>query len=372
MKPILYILFMRNQRLDNLSVLDYKIIRGSDILWALSPETELIKDLREDGIQVQVLPPDAAVFNNGAAFKQGVLFLPGSSIQHHEDAANLIHSLEIAADVRYMGQESAWTKLLDIMALLRSDKGCPWDKEQDHITLKKCLIEEAYEVIDAIDSKNMNNLCEELGDLLLQVVFHARIAEEARVFTMSDVIKGISEKLIRRHPHVFGSITAKTSQEVILNWEAIKKTEKNATQSERTAGNEDFFRLPKGLPALILAEEVQKKAGKVGFDWDAVDGPLTKIYEELAELEKEMDSGDRQQEELGDLLFSIVNLSRFLGINAEEALRIGTQKFQKRFNVMLKLMAESGMKMEGMSIKEMDFYWDKAKKEEKNGTLGSN
>jgi tetrapyrrole methylase family protein/MazG family protein len=251
------------------------------------------------------------------------------------------------------------------MSELRQGWGCPWDREQNHLSLKKYLIEEAYEVIEAIDSNNMHNLCEELGDLLLQVVFHAQIAQEDNQFSVFDVLEGISDKLVRRHPHVFGTVVAETCDEVLFNWDAIKRSEK-AGQIE----NVNHFDIPESLPALLLAEKTQKKAAKVGFDWDGYQGPLDKVREELLELEREIGNHERLEDEFGDLLFSIVNLSRPLNLNAEDALRKGTKKFQARFNKMLEKTNEANLKLSDLTLQEMDFYWDKVKNEEKSGTLG--
>lgn len=245
------------------------------------------------------------------------------------------------------------------MAELRSRQGCPWDKEQTHESLKKYLIEETYEVIEAIEIGDLHNFCEELGDLLLQIIFHAQIATENGGFDISKIIEGIAEKLIRRHPHVFGNEAAATSTEVLESWEKIKRAEK---KDQVETGGTDYFHLPLGLPSLMLAEKTQKKAGKAGFDWDSYEGPLAKVEEETAELKQAIALGMGREEELGDLLFSIVNLARFFQIDSEEALRSSTQKFQKRFRKMLELMAEKNLSPEGMDLEQFDIYWEQAKK----------
>ncbi|MBC2722706.1 MAG: nucleoside triphosphate pyrophosphohydrolase, partial [Desulfosporosinus sp.] len=200
----------------------------------------------------------------------------------------------------------SFNKLAKVMKTLRSEGGCAWDREQTHDTLKKYLIEESYEVLDAIDKQDMYNLCEELGDLLLQVVFHAQIASESGVFEIRDVLREVIQKMIRRHPHVFGEEKAETADDVILTWDRIKSIEKEDNQRL------DFFNDPKGLPALMWASSTQHRVAKVGFDWSDLEGPWSKVQEELQELESALAEGIGIREELGDLLFSIVNLSRYL------------------------------------------------------------
>ena len=190
----------------------------------------------------------------------------------------------------------------------------------------------------------------------MQVVFHACIAEESGYFNFKDVIEGISKKLVRRHPHVFDSVIVGSSEEVVANWDAIKSMEKSDESKNQT-----YFSIPKGLSALLFAQETQKEAGKVGFDWDSYEGPLAKVYEELSELKNEIESGGRIKEEMGDILFSIVNLSRFLAIDAEESLRQGTKKFQERFNEMVIEITSQRENLDKMSLEEMDIYWSKVK-----------
>lgn len=256
------------------------------------------------------------------------------------------------------------SKLANIMAVLRSEKGCPWDREQTHETLKPFLIEESYEVIEAIEKQDMYNLSEELGDLLLQVVFHAQVASEASEFGLQDVLQGIIQKLVRRHPHVFGEEKAETASEVIQTWDKIKQEEKAQTHEEKT-----FFNDPHSLPALMAAASTQRKAAKVGFDWPELDGPLGKVQEELQELQKALMDGIGIREELGDLLFAIVNLSRFLKLDAEEVLRGTIHKFQGRFMKMVELSQDAGLDFEQLSLDEMDVFWEKAKSQEKSGKV---
>ena len=255
-------------------------------------------------------------------------------------------------------------KLLEIMRILRSPDGCPWDKEQDHHSLRTCLIEEAYEAADAIDQEDYENLQEELGDLLLQIVFHAQLAEEEGLFGIEDIIDGISEKMIRRHPHVFGDEKAETSAEVLTNWDQIKKTEKKP----RTMA-EEMASVPVSFTALMEAQKIQSKAGGQGFDWDDPLPALEKVREETAEVHEELIADGRDEEritdELGDLLFAAVNTARLAGVQAEEALRGANRKFIGRYRKMEELAQNEGKDFSGLSLDEQEKLWDLAKKEEK-------
>lgn len=261
-----------------------------------------------------------------------------------------------------MKQEYSFQDLLSIVEKLRGKDGCPWDKEQTHESLKNCMLEEAYEVIDAINeyqqTKENENLCEELGDVLLQVVMHSCIAKEEDRFTIEDVVNGISEKMVRRHPHVFGNIKVENSGQVISNWEEIKQKEKN-----QTTISEGMKKIPKVMPATIRAEKVQKKAAKIGFDFKNYNEALKKVYEELEELEqaRKQQENAKIEEEFGDLLFSIVNLSRFLRINAENSLTNATDKFINRF-VDIEIIARGkGRQLTSMSIEELNNLWEYVK-----------
>lgn len=248
----------------------------------------------------------------------------------------------------------SWPKLVQVMSVLRSPEGCAWDREQTHETLKPCLIEESYEVLDAIEKQDMYNLCEELGDLLLQVVFHAQIAAEDGDFESQDVLQGIIQKLIRRHPHVFGEEKLESADDVIKSWDRIKQAEKADGSEERA-----FFNDPKGLPALMLASSTQRRAAKAGFDWADLEGPYQKVQEELLELQNAVKTGVGIREELGDLLFAIVNVSRFLKLEAEEVLKDAVHKFQVRFLKMVELSREEGQEFELLSLDEMDVFGKK-------------
>lgn len=248
--------------------------------------------------------------------------------------------------------------LLEIMKTLRGEQGCPWDKEQTHESLKKYLIEESYEVIEAIENKNDDMLIEELGDVLLQVVFHAEIGNEEGFFNINDVIKSICNKMIERHPHVFGEADVKNSNEVLNNWDKIKKKEKGFETY-----TEEMNHIAKILPALIRAEKVQKKAAKVGFDWDKIDDAFEKVKEEFYEVKDVYKNNNREKilEEVGDLIFSVVNVARFLDIDPEFALNYTIDKFINRFNHIEQTAISKSLKLENMTLQEMDLLWEEAK-----------
>ena len=247
---------------------------------------------------------------------------------------------------------------LHIMKLLRSPGGCPWDIEQTHKSIRKNLIEETYEVIEAIDKDDKVLLCEELGDLLMQIIFHTQMEEENGTFTFDDVCDGICKKLIIRHPHVFGDVTVNDSGEVLRNWDEIKLK----TKGQKSVG-ESMQSVPRELPALMRAQKIQQKAAKVGFDWDDVSGALEKVSEETKELKSAVENSDsaNQLEELGDLLFSVVNVSRFLKYDSEEALTFASDKFLARFLKVEELAKEKGIDMKSSSLEELDRLWDEAK-----------
>ena len=249
--------------------------------------------------------------------------------------------------------------LIDIVEILRSPGGCPWDIEQDHKSIRRDFLEETYEVIEAINKDDRDGLLEELGDVLLQVVFHAQIEREKNSFDLNDVADGVCKKMIERHPHVFGDVNAETSEQVLENWDVIKKQTKS--QKSQT---ESMLSIPREFPALMRADKVQKKAAKVGFDWDNVDGALDKVSEELEELKEAITMGvvDNANEELGDLLFSVVNVSRFISVDSEEALTNATDKFIDRFSKVEKMAEEKGLNMKETELSELDKLWDEAKK----------
>lgn len=243
------------------------------------------------------------------------------------------------------------------MHRLRGEGGCPWDAEQTHESLIPHLIEESYETIDAIQRNDVAHLKEELGDLLLQVVFHSEIAEEEKQFDLDDVAKGISDKLIRRHPHVFASSNAMDSDGVLKQWDEIKRAEKGDAEQPYLYG------VGKGLPGLLRAAKLQKKAAKVGFDWPVETGVIAKIHEELLELQSAIDAHDLDaiSEEMGDLLFSVVNLARFRKTDPELLMANANAKFETRFSKMESLLKEKGVSLEAASAEEMEEAWQRVK-----------
>lgn len=260
--------------------------------------------------------------------------------------------------------------LLEIMARLRAPDGCPWDREQTHRSILSHLIEEAYEFVDAAESDDTQDMCEELGDLLLQVVFQAQMAKEANRFDFEDVVHAISEKLVHRHPHVFGDSSVHTPDQVQAQWDTLKEKEKENKGKPLDSGL--LSGLPKHLSPLIKAHKIGKKCEKVNFDWEDYRGPLQKVKEELGELEREAGGGshERLEEELGDLLFSVVSLGRKLGVDSERALARGNLKFMKRFAAMEALMAAEGRKPGEADLVEMDGYWEQVKKREAKPSRG--
>ena len=254
--------------------------------------------------------------------------------------------------------DNNFSKLVNLMATLRGPAGCPWDREQTHASLKPFLIEECYEVIDALDVGTPGMVREELGDLLFQIIFHARIAEEKGAFTIADVISAIVEKMTRRHPHVFGEEKMSTAEEVLATWEEIKKKEK--THQERTSLLDG---VPQGLPALLRAQGIQKRAARVGFDWRELGEALPKLDEEIEEFKQSLKSKDASaiEDELGDIFFMLVNISRFLEINPEDALRKTISKFIHRFRFIEERAANAGRSLNDMTLEEMEALWQQAK-----------
>ncbi len=248
--------------------------------------------------------------------------------------------------------------LVMITHILRSPGGCPWDREQTHESIRRDFIEETYEVIEAINKQSPEMLCEELGDVLLQVTLHSEMESEKNVFDINDVCDGICKKLIERHPHVFGDVTVSSTGEVLTNWDAIKKNSKH--QKTQT---ESMLSVPREFPALMRADKVQNKARKVGFDWENADGAFDKLSEEFKELKEALKGGDKSdiEEEFGDLLFSAVNVARFIGCDSEECLTKATDKFISRFAVVEKLAKDRGIDMKNTDIEELDKLWETAK-----------
>ena len=244
--------------------------------------------------------------------------------------------------------------LLRVMHLLR--QRCPWDSEQTHESLRKYLIEEAYEAVGAVDEDDMDHLADELGDVLLQIAFHADIAQDAGEFSIADVTTAIVSKMVYRHAHIFGNVHCDTAEEVTASWEQLKKAEKGLTTQASVLAD-----VSRGLPALMRAAKVQKKAANVGFDWDDALGALPKIHEEADEVLQELREGRDPSEEIGDLLFSCVNVARLAGLEPEELLRAATEKFITRFTGMENLIISDGKSLEGLTLAEMDVYWNRVK-----------
>jgi len=262
--------------------------------------------------------------------------------------------------------EEKFSELLNVMAQLRSENGCPWDKEQTHTSLKPCLLEETYELLDALDDGDPKKLREELGDVLLQVVFHSQIATEEGRFTAKDVITQLTDKLIRRHPYVFaGEPIPQDTASVLKQRLQIKASEKRAGESKSALGN-----VPKAMPALARAQSITRRAAHLGFDWPEIEPVWDKVEEEIKELKSATASGDKNRtgEEFGDLLFSLVNLARFLDIEAEDALAQTIDRFTRRFHHIETRLREADKSFEQSSLEEMDRFWEEAKSQEKFST----
>jgi tetrapyrrole methylase family protein/MazG family protein len=253
---------------------------------------------------------------------------------------------------------SSFEGFQDVVAHLRAPEGCPWDREQTHLSLRPYLLEETYEVLTALDEEDQEALSEELGDLLLQIVLHAQIASEFGEFTMVDVIKGIQDKLIRRHPHVFGELEIDDKDKVLENWEKLKSAERNQSENETNGVLEG---VSGSLPALVQAETFQERVNRVGFDWPNVQGVFEKIEEEIFEV-KQADSLGEKEAEIGDLLFAVVNLARWFNIDAESALRSANTRFRKRFEALEAKVVEQGRNVSDLTLDELDELWNAVKK----------
>lgn len=254
-------------------------------------------------------------------------------------------------------------RVLEVVDRLRGEHGCPWDREQTLESLKPYLVEETYELLDAVDSQQTERHLEELGDVLLQIALHARIRKEEQKFSFADVAEALAEKLVRRHPHVFGDTTVSDSGEVLRNWEAIKSEEKTGQRRSAIGG------IPRHLPALHKAQRVQSRASRVGFDWARPADVVDKVEEELGELKEALATGNdaRVRDEIGDLLFAVVNLSRLQKVRAEDALSATTAKFIRRFQEVEHRLQTKGRKLQDCSLEEMDAEWDAVKLAERAG-----
>lgn len=249
---------------------------------------------------------------------------------------------------------SQFATLVDIIARLRGDDGCPWDRKQTHSSLRENLLEECYEVLEALDEEDSKKLCRELGDLLMQVVLHAQIATEAGEFELGDVINSINTKLIHRHPHVFGSLKVKDADEVLVNWEALKREERGTDTSM-------LSHVPKEMPALSYSQEIQDRAARVGFDWEDIDGVIDKLAEEVSEFQQ-ADSQEQKGREFGDLMFTLANIARRLGVDLESALREANRRFYQRFSCMEELCRQRGLNFADLSFDQQNALWEEAKK----------
>jgi tetrapyrrole methylase family protein/MazG family protein len=252
--------------------------------------------------------------------------------------------------------------LVEIIARLRAPDGCPWDRKQTHPSLRGNLLEECYEALHSIDEGDSGKLCEELGDLLMQVALHSQIAAEAGEFELEDVIRGINTKLIHRHPHVFGAQKVNSAEEVAHNWEALK-------QAERGAGSSILESVPRQMPALGYSQEIQRRVAQVGFDWEDIDGVIDKLAEEVGEFRR---AGDQEQRagEFGDLLFTLVNIARRMGVDVESALRQANQRFYRRFTYMEEVCRKRGVNIGELSFDEQNELWEEAKKKQRGEITG--
>ncbi|MEG1870501.1 MAG: nucleoside triphosphate pyrophosphohydrolase [Peptostreptococcaceae bacterium] len=300
-----------------------------------------------------------------------IYFVRAAGIEGQESIRKIkLYDLDRQEDIDYLtsvyipknlDETKDFQDLLNVMSTLRSEEGCMWDLEQTHESLKRNLIEECYEVIEAIDENDDNNLIEELGDVLFQVVFHAQIGKEDGYFNINDVIKVITNKMIHRHPHIFSDVNVRSTEEILDNWDEIKVKEKSFNTY-----TDELKHIPKCMPGLIRADKVQRKAGKVGFDWDDVEPAMEKVLEELQEIKDVYKTSDvsKIQEEVGDLIFTTVNIARLLDIDPEFAVNYTIDKFIKRFQFIEESGIKVGKNMKEMSLEEMEILWNKSKKAE--------
>ena len=295
-----------------------------------------------------VYPPDHPVEWIGESDRQSL------SLKNIADVAGSGHGTLL---VHALPEGSSFELFQEVIAHLRAPDGCPWDRKQTHGSLRPYLLEETYEALTALDAEDPGKMAEELGDLLLQIVLHAQIGSETGAFRMTDILRGIHDKIIRRHPHVFGDVVVHDEGGVLVNWERLK-AEERAVNGEPEKGMLDG--VPVALPALTQAQEIQERAARVGFDWQDIEPVRRKILEELGEVDMAGDSVEREKE-LGDLLFAVVNLVRWHGVDAESALRETNQRFRNRFSYIEKRSRQTGKPLLQMSLEEMDVWWEEAK-----------
>ncbi|MGQ9525729.1 MAG: nucleoside triphosphate pyrophosphohydrolase [Armatimonadota bacterium] len=309
---------------------------------------------------LEVLPDETDVCLVKAAGVEGAECVQRLPL-YHLDRTDVDHLTTLyVPPVPLSRRRPLWHDFVDVVARLRAPDGCPWDREQTHDSLRRYLLEEAYEVIEAIDEKDMEHLCEELGDVLLQVALHSQMASETGDFTINDVIARITHKLIRRHPHVFAGMTVANADEVLRNWERIKASEEVGQQRLSIMDG-----IPNSMPALMRALEVSKRAVSVGFEWERIEDVWAKLHEEIDELKQAVaaDAPERVSSELGDVLFTIVNLARWMGVNAEEALRTMVDRFVVRFRYMEDSLSKAGRQLGDVPLHELDRLWEQAKQE---------
>lgn len=327
-------------------------------------QTTVILNLAEEKVaQIQKLllefyPPDhpLRVIIDPGEEEQAVVVLKLADLAASQAGKNnVLYVPAISAD-------ASFDSFQEVIAHLRAPDGCPWDRKQTHLSLRSSLLSEVYEVLDALDANNIPALQEELGDLLLQIVMHAQIARENRIFSMIDVVQGISRKLVHRHPHVFGEVKVEGAENVLALWEEIKAGERKQNGQQEEKGMLDG--VPKAYPSLAQAQEIQERVARVGFDWDQIAHVWDKVFEELKELQQ-ANGAEERNAELGDLLFAMVNLARWLKIDAESALRQTNQRFRRRFRHVEKRAMEEGRSLAEMTLAEMDVFWDEAKRLEK-------
>ncbi len=336
----------------------YRKFLDSGVQVWIAQESILKDELTESGVPFRVLQDGLL---QGLTEEEAFYITENFHDGHTQRLMDYCKEFGIDFDIFY-GNGSGTLSLMPlklILEKLRSPTGCPFDREQTHKTLKKHLIEEAYEVVEAIDEGTPQDLCEELGDLLLQVVFHGQIAEEAGTFYLSDVVEELKNKLVRRHPHVFGGVYAGKKDDSHLSWDEIKADEKG-TSTGQSVLNE----VPKSLPALIRAEKIQKVCRKLGFDWESSSGAFEKVNEEFQELTDayHQNNSEKIEEELGDLFFALVNLCRFMEVSPEGSLERTNRKFERRFGYIEKTIKENNGRFENYNLEELDRLWDEAKK----------
>jgi tetrapyrrole methylase family protein/MazG family protein len=347
----------------------FQLLDGCDLQYRqLNPEihtviTQVYDRLVASDVKLTLMemyPDDYPVWVcHKLGFKEGqeILRVPLYELDHQTSFGNFSF-VYIPKAEESITMYRSFSTLREIIKTLRSPEGCPWDREQTHKSLKKYLIEETYEVLEAIDEEDQEALCEELGDVLLQIMLHSQIAEDEGDFTVTDVIEAIGEKMVRRHPHVFKSSAVESVEEVLTNWQEIKKQEKE--EKGKPVSTSILSDIPKPLPALMKAVKLQKKAAQVGFDWKKVEEIYDKVEEEIGEMKEA--TGEEKINEIGDVLFAVVNVARFLKIDPEEALSRTNLKFKERFEYIEQQLNDTNKTFQDTTIEEMEQWWQQSKK----------